>query len=305
MQARGRLKNFNKLLATRSWDVLPQGRRGQRMLKWAAHHAWRAADRNPERSVRNLCRKRAPYLKPAEVDQLVAYTADRATTWWTHDDSARVLDVGVCEREANELWFLGACDDPDYEIRGMIKNAKAMMRGRRRRAAKGTGSKGGRSRLELSPDEMAARKAQDAARKRDERAAERSGRPRGRPKSDGIPAWQAAGFSSERSYYRHKARGSENASRETSSRSYSNNRQRDGVFADGISLPPVSTAEACDRRPPEAARRQTPQPLVIRLDEAPTGKFIDQDGNEFEILQPHETRDWQTIAMAGMNRRLQ
>jgi hypothetical protein len=65
----------------------------------------------------------------------------------------------------------------------------------------------------------------------------------------------------------------------------------------------VPAEQAFDRRPREAARRQPPRPIVvIRLDEAPTGKIIDQDGDEIKIPKPHETRDWQTVAMAGYRR---
>jgi hypothetical protein len=284
--AQGRLSTAKKWFAVRGWHVLPQGRRGQSILKWGAHHAWRAGARNPERSCRNWCRKYAPWLKADELDELVASTAERCTIWWSHDDCARVLGIGVADREAHELWFTGCDDDCDYETRVLIKQTKAAMRARRSRAAKSTGRPRGRPRL--TPDEMAASKAKDAARKRDERVAECSGRPSGRPKSDGVPAWQAAGFSSERSHYRHKARGSENASENNASRSLDNIRQRDGIFPDGISVPPVSTVEpVCDRRPPEAARRQTLRRL-IRLDEAPTGTFLDPHGVEIEIPPAYE-----------------
>jgi hypothetical protein len=78
-----------------------------------------------------------------------------------------------------------------------------------------------------------------AARSRKYRAARSTGRKRGRPKSEGVPAWVAAGFSSERSYYRHKARGTTAAQSgsKNASRDISNNRKRDG-----ISLPPESGA---------------------------------------------------------------
>jgi hypothetical protein len=45
-------------------------------------------------------------------------------------------------------------------------------------------------------------KQKDRKRKKAERAAKSSGRPRGRPKSEGMPAWQAAGASSKAAYYR-------------------------------------------------------------------------------------------------------
>ena len=133
--------------------------------------------------------------------------------------------------------------------------------------------------------------------------------------ADQTEPWAAMGIS-RRTYYRRKANGLLLCSDQCQSGGTGANAAKRGEAMvcsekchdrspDGISLPPVSTAEpACDRGPPEAASRQPPRPLVIRLTEAPTGKFIDQHGVEIEIIpQPHETRDWQTIAMAGMNRR--
>jgi hypothetical protein len=71
--------------------------------------------------------------------------------------------------------------------------------------------------------------------RRDEK---RSGRPRGRPKSEAIPACKAAGFSSERSYYRHKARGTVAA--QSGSKNESEALEGESYAPDGISLPPVS-----------------------------------------------------------------
>jgi hypothetical protein len=281
MRARGRIGNLNKLMAVRQWDVLPQGRRGQRILRWACHHVWRAADRNPERSVRNFCRKRAPYLKPAEVDRLVAATTDGCTTWWSNDQSAAVLDVGVCEREANSLWFLGACDDADYEIRGMIKNAKAMMRARRRRAAKSTGRPRGRPASATGPRRR-------GTVTRSEYLAANS--------ASKVKPWVALGM--KRSwYYELKKRGEldRTGPSENASRSYADNSS-----VTDLSVTPVqSVAPACDRRPLQAARRQ--RPIVVRLDEAPTGLIIDEDGNQIVIPAPHELppTDWMEVCMRG------
>jgi hypothetical protein len=277
LQARGRLGNLNKLMAVRDWIVLPQGRRGQRILKWGAHHAWRAAERNPERSCRRWCRKKAPWLKPHELDELVAYTASRCTTWWSHDDSAVCLDVGVCEREANSLWFLGACDDPDYEIRGMIKNAKAMMRARRRRAAKGTGRPRGRPASATGPRRR-------GKVTRSEYLAANS--------TSKTKPWVALGIS-RATYYRRN--GCETGPSENASRSYVDN-----TSVTELIDAPVSTVEPAFERGRHQAvpsdrdegvvgfRPPPPRPTVIRLTEAPTGKFIDQHGVEIEIPAPHE-----------------
>jgi hypothetical protein len=59
-------------------------------------------------------------------------------------------------------------------------------------------------------------------------------------------------------------------------------------------------AQTFDRGPPQAAPRQPPR--LIRLDDVPDGKIIDQDGNEFEIPQPYERpvpKTWREAAFAG------
>jgi hypothetical protein len=282
MRARGRIGNLNKLMAVRGWDVLPQGRRGQRILKWAAHHLWRAAERNPERSVRNFCRKRAPYLKPAEVDQLVADTAGGCATWWSNDQSAAVLDVGVCEREANTLWFIGACDDPDYEIRRLVKAAKAMMRARRRRAAKSAGRPRGRPATATGP-----RRRSKVT--RSEYLANNS--------TTKTKPWIALGIS-RATYYRRN--GCETGPTENTSRSYKGN-----TSATELNDRPVSTVKpARDRGPPEAGPRQPPRPIVIQLNEIPDdGLIIDQDGVEYvppELLyQQRRPKNWMDVAFEG------
>jgi hypothetical protein len=75
MLARGRLSDARKWFAHRGWKVLPQGIRGQRILAWGACHAWLASPSNSQRSVRNWCRLWAPWLKDAELDQLVGAIA--------------------------------------------------------------------------------------------------------------------------------------------------------------------------------------------------------------------------------------
>jgi hypothetical protein len=299
MRARGRIGNLNKLMAVRQWDVLPQGRRGQRILRWACHHVWRAADRNPERSVRNFCRKRAPYLKPAEVDQLVAATADGCTTWWSNDDSAAVLEVGVCEREANTLWFIGACDDPDYEMRNMVKAAKAMMRARRRRAAKSTGRPRGR------PATATGLRRRGKVTRSEYLANNSTSKTR---------PWIALGIS-RATYYRRN--GCETGPPENASRYYKGNTSVTELndapvstvkpaFERGASQAPPSHHPECEIIVDSGVGLRPPPPrsTVTRLEEVPNdGLILDEDGVGYvppELLyQQRRPKTWMDAAFEG------
>lgn len=166
--ARGQLKNAAKVFAHRQWNVLPQGRRGQKILRWGADHAWLASP-NPERSARNWVRRWAPWLKGAALEQFLAET-ETSNKRWSHDESATVLEITVTDREDHKLWFLGADDDHDYTKRQKIQRAKNAAKSRKFRAAHSTGAKRGRPGLQLSEeDKLARRRAQDAERKRAER----------------------------------------------------------------------------------------------------------------------------------------
>jgi hypothetical protein len=232
IRPRGRLSDLKKVMADRQWDVLPQGIRGQRILRWSADHAYLADPANPERSVRRWCRKVAPWLKPAELDAIVAYTKT-SNKRWSDDESALTLEVSLADRDRLHLRFIGANDDLNFARRRDAQHEKDAGYARTYRAKHSSGRPRGRPRLELSPEEIAVRKAQDADRKRAERAAKCSGRPRGRPK---------------------------NASRENASDSYSNNRRPDAINPDAISLEPVSPASM--QGPPQAAP-SPPKSLIV------------------------------------------
>jgi hypothetical protein len=98
---------------------MPHGIRGQRILAWIADMAWLASPANPRLWVRRWCRRLAPSLTDAEIDQFVADAATSNKNW-SNDQSATVLELGVSDREQHELWFLGADDDPDYSVRRCI-----------------------------------------------------------------------------------------------------------------------------------------------------------------------------------------
>src|ERR1700688_4030816 len=104
------------------------------------------------------------------ADSLVADTVD-SNKRWSHDQCAAVLEITVRDREAHGFRFLGAMDDPNHEIRLAVSRKKGAARGRGFRAAHSTGAKRGSPALQLSEEEMVARRrAQGAERKRAERA---------------------------------------------------------------------------------------------------------------------------------------
>jgi hypothetical protein len=129
-----------------------------------ADQAYLASPSNPKRGVRRWCRCWAPRLTDAELDEIVTYT-ETSNKLWTHDHSAMVLEVTVRDCQALQLRFIGACDDPNYEARLGIADAKAAARARKYRAKNSTGRKRGRPALNLSPEEKQARiRAQTAKR---------------------------------------------------------------------------------------------------------------------------------------------
>jgi len=121
--------------------VLPQTVRGRRILEWGCDQAYLAGPANQKRSVRRWCRRWAPWLSDAEIAALVAETVERSKRGarWSPDQSATVLEITVADRTTHGFRFLGAMDDPDYEIRLDLKREKAAARARRFRAANRTG----------------------------------------------------------------------------------------------------------------------------------------------------------------------
>ena len=205
------------------WEAPPQGIRGQRILSWGADHAYLASTANPKRSVRRWCRRWAAVAFRGRASRACRQHR-RQQQALVRRSVAAVLEITVRNRDALCLRFIGASDDPNYELRLAAKREKDAARSRRYRAAHSTGSKRGWPALQLSEeDRLARRRAQGAERvrrlKRAERAAECSGRPRGRPKSEGSKPWEALGISKAADFRRReKAAMSEtkNASRHIS-----------------------------------------------------------------------------------------
>jgi hypothetical protein len=173
MIARCRLGNARKWFEHKGWKELPQTTRGERILQWGAFHAYLASSTNPERSVRNWIGRYAPRVKGAELDRLVAATADAVERGarWSPDESAVTLELGWRDRELLHLWHLGANDDPDYTHGHAERRKKGATYSRRYRASNSTGASRGRPALELSEEErLERRRTQAADRKRAERA---------------------------------------------------------------------------------------------------------------------------------------
>src|SRR5262245_1785135 len=107
MLACGRLADARRWLEHRGWKVLPKDDRGQRILKWAADHAYLACPTNPKRSVRRWCRRWAPWLTDGELSQIVA-DVEVSNKRWSSDQCATVLVISVRDRANLGLRFIGA-----------------------------------------------------------------------------------------------------------------------------------------------------------------------------------------------------
>lgn len=172
--ARGSLSDAKRWFTHRGWKILPRGNRGRRILRWGADQAWLAAQTNPKRSVRNWCHHWDPRLSDAELRQIVADTVE-SNKRWTLDQSAAVLEITVRDRQIHGFRFIGAMDDPNYEIRTALKKEKGAARARRYRASHSTGAKRGRPALQLSEEDRLARKrAQGAERAKRLRASRKN-----------------------------------------------------------------------------------------------------------------------------------
>ncbi|WP_271587502.1 hypothetical protein [Bradyrhizobium sp. CCBAU 53415] len=169
--ARGRLKEARQWFEHCGWKTLPRNDRLMPILRWGADHAHMADPSDPRRSVRRWCRKWAPHLPEAAIDQIISYTK-ASNKRWSADQCAAVLNITVRDRHKLSFRFIGACDDPEYEFRLDISRAKAAAKSRRRRAKNSTGRK------------------------------------RGRPKSTEAKPWELLGIS-PRTYFRRKSRGNE------------------------------------------------------------------------------------------------
>jgi hypothetical protein len=295
--ARGRLKDARKWFAHRGWEVLPQGIRGQLILRWVADHAWLAYPADPKGAVRRHCGPLAPSLKEEELDELITATVD-SNKRWSHDQSATVLEISMGDSRALNLRFLGCDDDPTFERRLKEKRAKKAASARARRAARRTGD--GRGRPGLTSEEKQARKAAKGIVSRELWLAANS-------KSRTEP-WKTLNMSKSK-YYRLGLQDpavrqvwSENASPDKL-RKTGKATQFNADLSHAKTVPPTGSGSGtgAPEAPPPPHR-----PIIVRLDDVPDGLILDQDGNEFKPPPPHQRRppprDWMDAAMEGMNR---
>jgi hypothetical protein len=160
-----------------------------KILRWLADCTWEAYPNNPEEMLRYACGVFAPWLKPAELEALVAETHMRLKNW-NGDDTATVLGVTLADHDRHGFKAIGACNDDGRTVRNERRLEK------------------------------------EAARKRAKRAA--AGAKRGRP-SSGEP-WKDAGVS-RRTWFRHKAEGTETGTEKASAQNLKNTSMRTGFSA--------------------------------------------------------------------------
>ena len=184
MKARGRIKKARRWLDHPRRRVRPKSRRGQIILGWVADQARLAYPADPESAVRRLCREFAPRLTEAAIDELIV-ASETSNKTWSNDQCAVTLGISFDDNLEIGFRFIGCNDDPNYDRRREREDAMSAVYSRRYRAKNGASTKRGRPRLDLSEADKEVRRALDAERKRLSRAAKSSGRPRGRPKSEG------------------------------------------------------------------------------------------------------------------------
>jgi hypothetical protein len=103
-----------------------------------------------------------PYLKDVELEELIADT-ELANKSFSQDQSAMVLELPLRENRNLNFRFLGCDDDLMGQRRLEERQAKNAASKRKSRAARSTGRKAGRPRLELSEEDRRARSNAQAA----------------------------------------------------------------------------------------------------------------------------------------------
>jgi hypothetical protein len=167
--ARGRLKKARGWLDHPRRRVRPKSRRGISILGWVADHARLAYPANPEGAVRRCCCQFASELTEPELDEIVV-TSEGSNKTWTPDQCAMVLGISFDDNLEIGFRFIGCDDDLNYDRRRKRDTDKGKQYSRTYRASKGASTKRGRPPLDLSEEEMVARrKAQAVDRKRAER----------------------------------------------------------------------------------------------------------------------------------------
>jgi hypothetical protein len=188
---RRRGRDIVALLQSRFGSVLPEDDAGADAAKLLAQHYMRL-NIDAERVTRANLHLWAPW---ATAKTIARWIQDARTSKKTPS----AAQLGKHWRvTAGEVAGLGLSTITAFTV---TLETDRVRQSRRRRNA---GAAKKRGRPALSPED---RVAGSAARVRKYRAKHSTGGKPGRPKSEGVPAWKAAGFNSKRTYQRHKARG--------------------------------------------------------------------------------------------------
>ena len=209
VRALGMLAEASRWFNHKGWKTLPDSRRGWLIVQWGAEVAWQGNPTNPERGARAWCCKWQPLLRlkqnKAKLDRIIAEAA-RTKTLWAPDIGGATLEITVSDLVALGFRFLGACDDQNYDARNEIRKAKNAACQRRRRAANSSGRKKGRP--ALSPEERLARGNARATKARRKAGAVSREEYLSQSKSRTEP-WKAEGISRSTWERRRKAGGTE------------------------------------------------------------------------------------------------
>jgi hypothetical protein len=162
VRARTTLKQLRTWFEVKGWKVLPRDKHRWRRLYWIADFACVAYPRDQKRAIRRECLKVAPDLSDDDIHELTAHTRD-SNKWWTADMSAAVWGISARARDRHKLWGFGANDVPNYEWRIQRNLEKDAQRKRDERAAKSTGRPRGRPGLNMTPAEKKAHRNAQAA----------------------------------------------------------------------------------------------------------------------------------------------
>jgi hypothetical protein len=199
---------LERYLRLRYGPVLPDDDAGREDLVIALNHI--AHNRtDPGGKMLGFVRRWAPWMPPAEAGDLVDFILKKPRKY-TPAKLGELLRLTEEEREIIDSTTIWA-----FDVAAESMKAKAKQKDREYQKAK--------------------------------RDANRSGRQRGRPKSEGPKPWEAAGYSNPRSYYRHKAKsqsGTKNESEALEENSYA---------PDGFSVPPAAVIS-------ELGRKRRPEP---------------------------------------------
>jgi hypothetical protein len=237
-----RIHDFERYLEHRYGCILPDDDAGREDLMILANHV--AQNRHdPHRKILGSIRHWAPWMAATEAEALTQ-TVLKAPRRYKATTLGGLLRL---TREEQMILFTET-------IRPFDKSDAEMKEDRKRR---------------------------DREDKKAKRAANSSGRPCGRPKSEGVKPWATLGIS-KATYHRRKKAAMSGTNGETKNASAA--LESSSYRADGISVSRVSTTGPSEGAPEAPPHR----PIVVHLQDIPDGLILDQDGAEFRPPPPHQ-----------------